>query len=714
MSEATAAMGICGAWSLLSNDPRRFGSPWLLRNDETSNGRGIHVFVDGPSLLYHVAVSDVYDRFPPLTPAQIRQQTSIQQASPAAIHVRVTNFIHSLLRVCQGELHVVMDGLAPTSKIPTQIDRLRVMAMQGDKHTTSPRSSCKLLHLLAESTMLESLQDLVKKQPRLFLHKPPRGEAETYIDCWIRQHSLESEQVFILSDDTDFLVYPLCPGFIPFKTLEFHVIYGQLSLTGWHYQRAKLAAAFFSGCSDERILTTVAALAGCDYGMPDCLSLARNKMIQSDIGGLRQRLRNDPTSAAALTAILRYVAHWTKRCKSLWLEAMVETLCSNDEASKQLVESLQEIHSVYFPNDKQEAEYSVDMSVDCRRLLESGILYCRPLVETWDATNEVRKAPSARKCPHRKSGRKRRKKWPAEGREMDVVDNPPRDAVVPFPPSQSFVDQCAKSESAWSVLSQVRMRLYGNICRYAQQDHRFSLHPTWRSTEAVVTEYVRVGRGENVDFMPRCIAVPKAGSANVLPSTAMDVMLQCVVDEDQVNVLKEHVEQDWCIMIAALMLPAKSAFLLILLCKAPRLEHHVVNRTSQTELSLSLHESLCLISIALLHVSLLRNAFLAFGEKVFENEARHGEKLRLGNVFRNDMAIWIWTEMMEVAFEDEEHEGSAVLLELFFDQLKIPRKNGHAFKELELQIWRGDTAKLWRIWCSVSTRGTCYKASYLP
>jgi hypothetical protein len=106
--------------------------------------------------------------------------------------------------------------------------------------------------------------------------------------------------------------------------------------------------------------------------------------------------------------------------------------------------------------------------------------------------------------------------------------------------------------------------------------------------------------------------------------------------------------------------------------------------------------------------------FLAFGEKVFENEAWHGENLRFGNVFRNDMATWIWTEMMVVACEDEEqdeHEGSAVLLDLFFDQLKIPKKNGQPFKDLELQSWRGDTAKLWRIWCSVSTRG---KASYLP
>lgn len=698
-------MGIRGAWSLLSNDPRRFGCQWMLKSDEKNNGEGIHVFVDAPSLLYHVAISDIYDLSPPLTPARIKQKSVIQQASPATIHIRVTNFIRSLLQVCQGAVHVVIDGLAPTSKIPTQIDRLRVMAIQGDRHATNPRSSCKLLHLMAETTMLETLRDLAESQPRLFLHQPLRGEAETYIDGCIRQHSLESHQVFILSDDTDFLVYPSCPGFIPFKTLEFHIIDGQLSLTGWHYQRAKFVSAFFSDCYDERILTTVASLAGCDYGMPECMSRARTKIIQSDIGGLRQRLRNDPTSAAALTAILRYVAHWGKRCKSLWLDSMLETLCPNGEARKQLFECLQAIHCVYFPNDdKETGDGQSDMSVDCRRLLECGILYCRPLVETWDKSSEKKQAPPARKRPRHKSGRKRRKEQPTDRCEMDVVDNPPRETAIPFPPSQSFVDHCTSSESMWSVLSQVRMRLYGNICRYAQQDNRLSLYPSWRSKEPLVTEYVRVGRGNNISFRPSHIALPNTAPTNGLSSGSLDAMLQCVVNEEQAKVLMEHVKQDWCIMIASLMLPPKSALLLILLSKPPRVlkpEHPPC-----AALSRSLRESLCLISIALLHASLLRNVFAAFGEDTCENDAWHGKELRRCNVFRNDMTTWIWAELSVVACEDE-YEDSTVLLDLVFDQLKIPTKNEYHCNEQEFQSWHKDTAELWRIWCLVSLKATC-------
>ena len=151
-------MGIRGAFSLLSNDPRRFGTPWLLNNNEKSEDESSCVFLDGPSLLYHISIEgDVYDHSPPLTIAQIHRQGAAEQASPAKIHTRITNFLTALLQVCSGHVRVVMDGLAPEEKIPTQVDRLRVMAIQGDKHATKPKSPCKLLHLLAESAMVEAV-----------------------------------------------------------------------------------------------------------------------------------------------------------------------------------------------------------------------------------------------------------------------------------------------------------------------------------------------------------------------------------------------------------------------------------------------------------------------------------------------------------------------------------------------------------------------------
>ena len=125
-------VGIRGAWSLLSNDPRRFGSPWLLHDEEMKTGKSTCVFADGPSLLYHVALSDVYDQSPPITHAHITGPGSVHQASPATIHARVTSFLKALLVAFEGDVHVAMDGLAPIKNIHTQVNRLRTMAQQGD------------------------------------------------------------------------------------------------------------------------------------------------------------------------------------------------------------------------------------------------------------------------------------------------------------------------------------------------------------------------------------------------------------------------------------------------------------------------------------------------------------------------------------------------------------------------------------------------------
>ena len=178
-------MGIRGAWSLLSNDPRRFGSPWLLHDEEMKTGKSTCVFADGPSLLYHVALSDVYDQSPPITHAHITGPGSVRQASPAAIHARVTSFLKALLVAFGGDVHVAMDGLAPIEKIHTQVNRLKTMAQQGEVDATTSNSPCKLLHVLAESAMVEAIKDLRKEQSRLSLHQLKHREVEMYIDSWI-------------------------------------------------------------------------------------------------------------------------------------------------------------------------------------------------------------------------------------------------------------------------------------------------------------------------------------------------------------------------------------------------------------------------------------------------------------------------------------------------------------------------------------------------
>lgn len=711
-------MGIRGAFSLLSNDPRRFGTPWLMNNNEKSEDESSCVFLDGPSLLYHISIEgDVYDHSPPLTIAQIHRQGTAEQASPAKIHTRITNFLTALLQVCSGHVRVVMDGLAPEEKIPTQVDRLRVMAIQGDKHATKPKSPCKLLHLLAESAMVEAVYHVMEMQPRLFLHQPARGEAETFIDYWIKRHS-PYDNIYIVSDDTDFLVYSSCPGFIPFKTLEFHLLGGRLSLNGFQYLRSKFMLAFFPDFQNEHVMTAVAALTGCDYGMSDSFKRARIKMIQSDFGGLRRRLRNDPTSAAALTAVLRYVSYWMKRKQDSWLSSMTDALCLDDAEKKELLVSLNRIHVIYFPSDTTQFSVDSDISVECRRLLECGVVYCRPLIETWETLNESasRPSPSSRKRA-RKSGKSRTRKRPIVhqdylSRSLDAIDNPPRDVhvPVPFPPTQAFVDHCLSTGSAWSVFNLVRARLYSLIHRHfqGQQENRpILLHTSWKSQEPTITECIRVGRGEHVDFVRTCIPVLPCESTSI---SILDDILKCiVVTQDRVDVLKKSSSQEWQIIMTALMLPAKSAFLLILLCKAPWPSSQP--STEQEEKLLPpLRECMTLISVALSHSSLLRNLVGVCSADDMETQGSvtpaQGSAV-VCRIFRDEVAIRIWAVMTWMnSFDDDlfQYGTSAGLVGEFFDRLRTSRTESLPWSESDVQVWHQHTSELWTIWCLASTK----------
>jgi hypothetical protein len=646
---------------------------------------------------------EVYDQSPPLTHAQISKPGSAHQASPAIIHARITSFLKALLVVAGGDVHVVMDGLAPSAKISTQVDRLRTMAHQGEAHANASKSRCKFLHLLAESAMIEALQDIMKDQSRLYLHRPDHGEAETYIDGWIQCHSDSTRDVFILSDDTDFLVYSSSPGFIPFKTLEFQILDGRLCLTGFEYQRCKFLHAFFSTV-EERAMTTVAALAGCDYGTSHSLERARTFILQSIIGGLRPRQRNDPSSAAALTAILRYVSHCTR--KPSWRDVLAESVCKDADEKSLLLTCLQDIHDIYCPI-KSTADIDSPMSVECRRLLECGIVFCRPLIETWEGANTMQSMSHSHKRP-RKTGKNRRKKRPAvqqqDSRENESVTDLPLETFVPFPPSDTFVAQNLATGSAWSVFIQVRRRLYTAVRQYSQSqnDHRIRFHQTWTSSDTVVTEYMRVGRGAHVDFVLKRIMVPAEKTFDGTATSSLLHALDCFVVEELLMVPKPLLEQGGFVILASLMLPAKSALLFLLLAEAPLSS---TGCTMKASTCAALRDSLLLISLALFHASLIDNVMMAFSLSEAGSSSVPLGRIQVSRILRHDVAAEIWAQMENidddlVTAEDKGCDASC-LHSVVFDKLKVSTLDGLPEKTNALLTWRNDTKELWMTWCQI-------------
>ncbi|KAI2501272.1 hypothetical protein MHU86_13216 [Fragilaria crotonensis] len=205
-------MGIRGAWSLVSNDPRRFGEPWECRAVESS------VWIDGPSLIYFLALQPKFDEIATFH-GHYNQRG---QASPASIHRRTNNFITVMSRLAK-EVHVVMDGLCAPRKIPTQIARMKVAAHQADDaaRSTSTTRNCKVISILAEWTMVNTILKMATTNDNLYLHRPATGEAEAYIDEKLSRLD-DTHGVAIFSNDTDFFVYANCPGFVPFSSPPIH------------------------------------------------------------------------------------------------------------------------------------------------------------------------------------------------------------------------------------------------------------------------------------------------------------------------------------------------------------------------------------------------------------------------------------------------------------------------------------------------------------
>jgi hypothetical protein len=291
-----------------------------------------------------------------------------------------------------------------------------------------------------------------------------------------------------------------------------------------------------------------------------------------------------------------------------------------------------------------------------------------------------------------------------DSRENQSINDLPLEMFVPFPPSDAFVAQNLATGSAWSVLSQVRKRLYTAVRQYAQSqhDHRIRFHQTWTSSETIVKEYVRVGRGTQVDFVPKRIMVPAEKTFDGTATISLLRTLDFFVEEEHLMVPKPLLEQDGFLILASLMLPAKSALLLFLLAKAPLSS---TGCTVKASICASLRESLLLISLALFHARLIDNVVAALSFSEAGSSSLPLGRIQVSRILRHDIAAQIWAQMGSIdddllMAEDKGCDASS-LHAVVFDKPKKSTLDGLPVNTNELLTWRNDTKELWMTWCQI-------------
>ena len=614
-------MGIRGAWSLVSNDPRRFGEPWECTAVEST------VWIDGPSLIYFLALQPKFEEIESFH----GNYNQYGQASPASIHRRTKNFI-TVLSGLAREVHVVVDGLCTSRKVPTQIARMKAAAQQADdaaRSKSTPRN-CKVISILAEWTMVDTIQKMCLMTENLFLHRPATGEAEAYIDEKLHQ-SQATHGVAIFSNDTDFLAYEHCPGFVPFSTLQFTPSEdGKLTLAGFHYLSNNFRRAFFQSFRHEWLLSTVAGLAGCDYE-DEKLESARSVILKSKIGGLRVKHQNKPTSQTNLTAVLRYVAHFVEQ-GAQWLDGLVQSL-----GDPSLLESLRLVHRTYYPGNEV-LDHEVQLSVEMMRL-QQGVFYCRPLIEKRASSNRLADNPH-KACRGSNQSKRSRKRQKRKGGMDITIEDEAVQKMLPLAESVEFhehlppldyeaVSELLDKQSAWTLPNFQRFRVF--------------LYSTMKSTTFhTVTEWRRIGSGGGIEFKSFYAAIPPTNVVSKLDDTVQ-------------NLIDRLGRPISTVAIAASLLPLEIKWLWLLLVSAPPALRYESDKF-KCRLDMNIMN---LLSLACFHARLASEVLASdpSGAHVSNTNSTPLERLD------EELAGWIWSIICDM--------DSSCLPKMFFDTTNI-------------------------------------------
>lgn len=448
-------MGIRGVTSILFDDRNRFGTPWALRKTD-EKVRNV-IYIDGPALLYHLLNFDVQvasssdqkineqifhgDMFPSLI---------FGTTSPETLHNRAYTFAKNLLLAGAHEIHLVVEGLAPKEKLCHQLERIGkngVLCDSAAKEKTGYRarriSACNVPHIFSEISITRAFIDISNESEEtgsVFV-KYSKGEAENYIAERMRaenaprshlHENIPSEtNIFVLSNDSDFLVYESSSGFIPLSSLEFlyhnhtGIHNNEIMVKGWQFLRSKFLNAMNIRSYQ---MPVVAALAGCDYEpssmqLKKRLSLSRQNIVVSKIGGLRSKKQKQPTAKSVLIAVTRFIAHCNnivetrikkeKRihicgdtCSSFkvgqadFFKVFVSEVVGNGKGKElrqdELIQAIELVSSSYSLNLSNvcddEKKFPAFLRLDIRRIIVQETFLCKPVVEVYINNSNAKKS----------------------------------------------------------------------------------------------------------------------------------------------------------------------------------------------------------------------------------------------------------------------------------------------------------------------------------
>ncbi len=647
---------------MMNADPARFCATFTWNcdlpgqddqeiNKNSNDYHTLGLLIDANSLLYHVAM----------------EHDHVLYASPSTVHDSCQIHVHRLLRVVgkQGGVHLFFDGLPPREKFPSQIIRMTEQAAIGDKLARGDigdQRSVKLLHHLAEWAFVEAVERLRQRfSNTLHIHRASIGEAEAMINQWLIQNDGKYSRMAIISEDSDFLVYDSCPGFVPPSTLVYEERDGKHSLRGQYYLRSKFMRTFLeqTTSSDSTIMTTVAALAGCDYCTTSeqsvVLDTMRSSMVQSNLGGLRPKSRNSPTASEGLLAILRVVGHYKKYKGFSWLERLCEDFGVPGK-SRVALNGLQIIHGVYMYSLQLASNTALDVvpgMVEVRRLLQYGVIYCHPVVETFTPT--VQPDIAAINTSY--------SQLPAV-RHHFLPGGVHAHALIPCPPLSTQIEVWIARSSVWHFphFRQIRTRLYSYIRLLVYNGRAPPTIPPgdfWTlSSDPTVEEIVRMSSGKQCRMERARTTIPE----HLFMSTmlAEEVLLRddrraidralvfCLLGApQQLKTICELEENAFgTLFLATIMLPFNLACLLIMMASAPReianfdLPKHSFKATECSELN----KVLPVLSVACAHANFLVNTIVAF----WPDKASHSHlvsPLNVSTTFRHDNALMIWNAL---------------------------------------------------------------------
>lgn len=702
-------MGIRGARSLMDADPARYTEVFTWNWEPHDITETLGVLIDAKSLLYHL----------------IMGHDGSQYASPATVHDLCSGYVHQLIAalIPTGGVHFFFDGLAPVEKIESQIERMERQAMNGDRLARGEKSkSVKLLHPLGEAAFIEAVETHRLKHPAIVhLHRASMGEGEALIHHWISENPNAYSKIIVISEDSDFLMYGSCPGFIPPSTLRFEEMNGKMCMQGQHYLRSKFLRSFMNFSEvGPLVMTTVAALAGCDYSIgkveSTALQIASRNIALSDLGGLRPKLRTNPTAAAKLIAILRVVAHYKLRYDG---EEWMVHLCKKFMSKKPetLLAALHRVSSIYYQLPIVSSEMSINPeTVEVRRLLRNAFVFCYPIVESFTSgdNESTRKTANDRKTSLDSGG------LISPLYMLECVN-------VDIPPLKAHISLCTSRCSIYQLphLQQARARLYAYVrfqISHGWLPAEISLHEHWKSQEPVVKEVSRKKSGKRSTVGVRRITVSEdEASPSKFLETALllrsgkisvhQAIAFCVCGESRPcpGLKEEHIVRFGAPLVASLMLPFDLACLFLLMSTAPR-DMPTLSRLPtgyRLENYTELNEALSLLTVVTVHANLLLCAINTLSPENRTNTSlpvREYPGINVSSTFRHDVAAFIWSSI---------HDGRCIGYLKCEDSFQLTAFTDHILAtmvelcpsdnqwESSLQKWAFTFTSIYSVWWNI-------------